>query len=271
MTRRFPLRRGLHAVRVLFAASLVAVVTGCFSAEMSITVRPDDTADVAYKVMIDVERLGELASALGSDLPDLSGFTGEELLDELSNGDNPCSELAAALAGRNVESTTVSEGSRRGVRCSVEAVPVGELDNLGDDTSIDIERNGDETVVTLNATGLDELTADSSGIGAELGASFSELLEISFVVSAPGTLVEHNATSVAGATATWIVSPEAPFVSGGRAQMRAVWTTAGSGPGSSGGSSTTVVVIVALGVVMAAVAVGLVLRRRRSPQPGGAA
>jgi len=193
----------------------------------------------------------------------------------LSDGDNPCTELASALAGRALESTTVSEGSRRGVRCSVTGVPLSELGNLGDGTSIGVERNGDETVVTLSAAGLDELAGDSSGVGSELGLSFAELLEISFVVSAPGALVDHNATSVAGATATWIITPDAPFVTGGRAQMRAVWTTAasggGSGAGSGGGSGATVAVIVVLGVVIVAVAVALVLRRSRGAQAGGAA
>jgi hypothetical protein len=279
MTRSLTTGRCAFAVLV---ASLAILGAGCFSAEMKVSIRSDDTADVAYTVLVDVERLGSLASALGSELPDLSGFTGEELLDELSDGDNPCSELASALAGRNVESTTVSEGSRRGVRCAVTQVPVTELGDLGDDTSIRIERDGARTTVTVTTAGLDELTADGSGIGADLGLSFAELLEISFVVSAPGTLTEHNATSVDGATATWIVTPDAPFLTDGRARMQAVWTT---GTSAGGGSGTTVAVIVVLGVVFAAGALVLVLRRNRNattpgtplppppppPQPGGGA
>jgi hypothetical protein len=261
MSGRSPLRRRRFVALLL---AVVATTAGCFSAEMNLTVRDDDTADLTYTVLVDVNRLGELASILGSEAPDLSSYSGEDLIAELFEGEDPCTEMRNALAGREVTSTPVNEGERRGVRCAVERVPVAELSGLGDGTSLSIERQGSATTVEIMLTGIDDLAGDSAELGGELGLSYDELLEIRFVATAPGTLDTHNATSVDGATATWLVTPDAEFVTAGEARLEASWT---GGDSSGGGAAITVAIVIAA-LVVAALAVVIVVRRRNRPAPG---
>lgn len=245
---------------------MVLLTTGCLSAEMKVAINDDDTADIAYTLLVDLDRLGELAAILGSAVPDTADLSGDELVKELFEGEDPCDDLRTTLTGREVISTEVTEGERRGVRCAATAVPLAELDNLGDDTTLSIVRSGSSTTVDITLTGVDSLAADGEDLGAAIGSSFSDLLQISFVVSAPGTLGDNNATSVDGAVATWLVTPDASFVVNGDAQMRAVW----SGGGSSGGGmgAGVVAVIVLLGVVIVAAVVVVVRRRNSTPTPG---
>jgi len=246
--------------------SLIVFTTGCLSAEMKVAINDDDTADIGYTLLVDVERLRELAAMLGSALPDTADLSGDELVKELFEGEDPCADLRTTLTGREVTATDVTEGERRGVRCTATAVPLTELTDLGDDTALSIVRSDSTTTVDITLQDVDSLAADGEDLGAAIGSSFAELLEISFVVSAPGTLGDNNATSVNGATATWLVTPDAAFVENGDAQMRAVW----SGGGTSGGgvSAGVVAVIVLLGVMIVGV-LAVVLRRRGSTPNAG--
>lgn len=235
------------------------MLTGCFAAEMNLTIHDDD-ADVAYTLLVDVDRLGEVAAALGSDLPDLSGLSGEVLVDQILEGEDPCAEIRAALPDRDVVTSEVTDGGRRGVRCTMAGVPFEELTRLGEGTTVRIVRDAGTTTVEIDLEGVDDLTADTEQLGAEAGLAFQDLYEIRFVVTAQGSLTEHNATSTDGATADWLITPDAPFLDNGTARLRATWTDGG---GDGGGMGAGIVVIVAV-VVLAVAALGIVLVRRRS-------
>lgn len=244
---------------------LLLLTTGCLSAEFKVAINDDDTADIAYTLLINVEQLGELAAAMGSDIPADADLGGDALVEELFEGEDPCDDLRTTLTTREVTSTEVTEGALRGVTCTATAVPVAELTDFGDDTTLNIVRAGSTTTVEMTLKGVEELAGDGADFLTQaLGSSFAELLQISFVLSAPGTLGENNATSVDGDTATWLVTPDAAFVVSGDAQMRAVWSEGGSSGGVSAG---IVIALVLLGVAIAAVVV--VLTRRNSTKTSG--
>jgi len=256
MTPRPTARQG--AV-VALLTSLVLLVSGCFAAEMNLTINDDD-ADVAYTLLVDVDRLVELAGALGSDLPDLSGLTGEALIEQILEGEDPCADIRASLPDREVTVSEVAEGGRRGVRCTVVGVPFDALSSLGDDTAIRVLRDGSTTAVEVDLTGVEDLTSGTDQLGAEVGLAFEDLYEIRFVVTAQGTLSEHNATSTEGATAVWLITPDAAFIEGGTASMRATWTAEGDG----GGAGLAIAAVIAVAVLGTLAVVGVVLRRRSS-------
>lgn len=258
-----PRRRRAWAAAL--SSGLILLTTSCFAAEMKVTVNDDDTADIAYTLLIDIDQLGELAGVLGSTLPDLDGVTGDRLVQELFQGEDPCSDLRESLPGREVSSTDVSRGSQRGVECAVVGVPLNEFSNFGSDTALNIVRSGGDTTVDITLIDVQSLAEDSEDLGAMAGEAFADLLEISFVVAAPGTLGDNNATSVEGNTATWLVTPDAPFVIDGNAQMQGVWT----GDSSSGGGLGAGLVIAIVVAALAVIALVLVLVRRRGrPAPG---
>lgn len=258
-----PRRRRAWAAAL--SSGLILVTAGCFAAEMKVTVNDDDTADIAYTLLVDVDQLGELAGVLGSEVPDLSGVTGDRLVQELFQGEDPCSDLRESLPGRDVTSSDVARGPRRGVACTATGVPLSELSNFGSDTTLSIVRSGADTTVEITLVDVQSLTEETEDLGAMAGDAFADLLEISFVVSAPGALGETNATTVEGNTATWLVTPDAPFVVDGDAQMRGAWTAKGSSDGGAGAGVVIILVVAALAVV----ALVLVLVRRRGrPAPG---
>lgn len=254
-----PRRLGIVAL----VAGLMVLAGGCFAAEMNLTINDND-ADIAYTLLVDVESLGELSEIVGSELPDLSALSGEALIDEILEGEDPCAELRTALPGRDIETTEVNDGGRRGVRCNITGVPFAELGDLGDGTTVTVTRDGGTTTVAIDLDGIDDLTADTEGLGADIGLAFQDLYEILFVVTAQGTLGEHNATSTDGATATWLITPDASFIEGGTARLRATWTG-----DSDGGGGTGVVIIVITVVVLAVAAGAFVLMRRRSTAKAG--
>lgn len=264
MTYLLPLRR---AWMPAILTGLMLFTTGCLSAEFKVAINENDTADIAYTLLVDVEQLGELAAAMGSAIPDTADLSGDALVEELFEGEDPCDDLRTTLTTREVISTEVTEGGLSGVRCTATAIPLAELTDFGDDTTLSIVRAGSTTTVEIGLQGVDELAgADGDVMTEAIGSSFAELLQISFVMSAPGALGDNNATSVDGATATWLVTPDSAFVVNGDAQMRAVWTDSGS---SGGGSTGIVVALVLLGVAIVAVVAVVVLRRRNSTPTSG--
>jgi hypothetical protein len=187
-------------------------------------------------------------------------LSGEALVDEVLEGEDPCAELRTALPDRDIATTEVNDGGRRGVRCTITGVPFEELADLGDGTTVAVTRDGDTTNVAIVLEGVDDLTADTEGLGAEIGLAFQDLYEIRFVVTAQGTLDEHNATSTEGNTATWLITPDAGFIEAGTARLQATWTGDGGGDGGLGAGLVVLLIVVAA-VVVAGV---IVLVRRRS-------
>jgi hypothetical protein len=244
-----------------------ALLTGCFTVEATFTIGEDATADVDYLVLIDTEQLQEFAGLLGEDAGALDELSGDALLEEFTGGDDPCSDLTEELTDFEVTTREIDEDGEVGVGCTVSGVPIAELNSLGDDTSsFSIEQDDDGTRFRAVLEGVDELTGDPSDtdmMTEMLGVSLDDLFTIRFIVTAPGSLGQNNATSTDGSTATWDVKPDAEFVTGGDATMTAEWTPGGDDDGSS---IWIIVAIIAAVVAIAALAVVLA-KRSRGPAP----
>jgi hypothetical protein len=261
--QRRTLRTAISALAVIAASALLA---GCFTLEATFTVNDDATADLDYLILIDTERLQEFSSLLGEDLGDAGDLSGDALLDEFFDGEDPCADLTSELTEYDVSTREINENGEAGVGCTVTGVPVAELNSLGDDTSsFSIVQDDTGTRFDAVLEGVDELTGDPSEtemLTEMLGVSLDDLFTIRFVVSAPGSLGENNASSTDGATATWDVKPDADFVVDGDATMTARWTPGG---GSSGSSSIWIILAIVAGVVVVA-AVAFVLVKRSKGQ-----
>jgi len=267
-----PAARRRAALAGLVAATLL--LTGCFRVELSYDINDDGTADVAILTVVDTAQLEELGGLLGEDTTGLADLDGDDLIEELTQGDDPCGDIASDLAEYDVEIEEISDGSEVGVKCTVRSVPLEELTDVGDDSSISIEQTDGTTRFEATLGGVDELTGgEDADLGALLDIDLDELFSIVFSVSAPGSLGDNNATSTSGSTATWSITADAEFVTDGDAVMNAVWT-----PGGGSDSNTWIIAVVIAVLVAVAVVVFLVVRSRSgssspaaaatAPQPG---
>jgi hypothetical protein len=258
--QRRTVRTAISALAVIATSALLA---GCFTLEATFTVNDDATADLDYVILLDTERLEELSGLIGEDLGDVGDLSGDALLDEFFGGDDPCADLTSELTDYEVTTREIREDGEAGVGCTVAGVPIAELNSLGDDTSsFSIEQDDDGTRFNAVLEGVDELTGDPSEtemVTEMLGVSLDDLFTIRFVVTAPGSLGDNNASSTDGSKATWDVKPDADFVTDGNATMTAEWTPGG---GDDGSSIWIILVIIAVVAAIAAVAVVLVKRSK---------
>jgi hypothetical protein len=250
----------------LAVAATSVLLTGCFTVQATFTINEDATADLDYLVLIDTEQLGEFAGLLGEDLGDLDGLSGDALIEEFFDGEDPCADLASELESYELTTRNIDENGEAGVGCTVSGVPLAELDSLGDDTSFfSIEQDDAGTRFNAVLEGVDEIAGDPSEtemMTEMLGVGLDDLFTIRFIVTAPGTLRDNNATSTDGSAATWDVKPDADFVTDGDATMTAEWTPGGGGSG--GGSTIWIIVAIAAIAAIAAVAVVLAKRSKSS-------
>jgi hypothetical protein len=264
MSRR-TLRTAASALAVVAASALLA---GCFTVEATFTINDDATADLDYLILIDTERLQEFSSLLGEDLGDAGDLSGDALLDEFFDGEDPCADLTSELTEYDVSTREINENGEAGVGCTVSGVPVAQLNSLGDDTSsFSISQDDGGTRFEATFEGVDELTGDPSEtemLTEMLDVSLDDLFTFRFVVSAPGSLGENNASSTDGSTATWDIKPDADFVVDGDAVMTAEWT-----PGGGGGGSSIVIVVLIIAIVAAAAAMAFILFKRSKGQGAG--
>lgn len=260
--QRRTLRTAISALAVIATSALLA---GCFTLEATFTVNDDATADLDYLILVDTEQLEELAGLLGDDLGAIGDLSADALLDEVFGGEDPCADLTAELTDYEVTTREIREDGEAGVGCTVTGVPIAELNSLGDDaSSFSIEQDDDGTRFNAVLEGIDELAGDPSEsemITQMLGVSLDDLFTIRFVVTAPGSLGENNASSTDGSKATWDVKPDADFVTDGDATMTAEWT-----PGGEGGGSSIWIILVIIAVVAAIAAVAVVLVKRSKGQ-----
>lgn len=263
--QRRTLRTAISALAVTATSALLA---GCFTLEATFTVNDDATADLDYLILVDTEKLEELSGLLGEDLGDVGDLSGDALLDEFFGGDDPCADLTEELTDYEVTTREIREDGEAGVGCTVIGVPIAELNSLGDDTSsFSIEQDDDGTRFNAVLEGVDELAGDPSEtemLTEMLGVSLDDLFTIRFVVTAPGSLGENNASSTDGSKATWEVKPDADFVTDGDATMTAEWT-----PGGGGGGSSLWIILAIIAVVAAIAAVAVVLVKRSKGQGPG--
>ena len=265
-------RRTMKTAGAAIALSVTsALLAGCFTVEATFTIKDDATADIDYLVLIDTEQLQEFSGLLGEDAGALDDLSGDALLEEVMGGDDPCSDLTGEFDDSQISTREIDENGKVGFGCTVSGVPIAELDSLGDDTSsFSIEQDAGVTRFNAVLEGVDELAGDPAETGAmaeTLGVTLDELFTIRFIVTAPGSIGENNASTTDGSTATWDVKPDSDFVTNGDATMTAEWT-----PGGGGGSSMAIILaIVAALVAAAAVAIVLVKRSKGKPDEAAAA
>ena len=246
----------------LFVAAAIALA-GCFSIESKFEISDDGTADIEFLLLVDTEQLSELAGLFGQDAGLIEQLSPSELLAELTEGEDPCADLTGSLIDYDVTVSEIEDGTSVGVGCTVEDVPLDDLDDLGADSALAITQDEDGTSFELRLEGVDELTDAGAGAGDVtdlLDVSIDELFEIRFVASAPGSLGDNNATSTSGSTATWVVTSDAAFVVDGNATMTAQWAAGGSG------SSNVLWIVLGIVAVVAALAVIAYVLSRRSKQ-----
>lgn len=249
-----------------FALLVALALGGCFRVETTIDIGDDATADLALSFLVDVATLSQFATEMGGDdaVGGLEGLSGEDLIREMLDGDDPCAlNLPDGIGEPTV--TEVEDGDYRGVRCTVVDVALADLQGADEEASFDIVQNDDGTEVEIRLQGVDELFSDAD---QELPPGFDmamdSLLDIRYVVSAPGTLLEHNGTSATGDRVTWIITPGAEFAQNGTAVMTARWGAAQDSSGSNTGLIIVIVVIVAAAALIAGLLIG---RSRRTPTP----
>ena len=237
-------------------------LAGCFSVESNITINDDGTADVELVTLVDTEQLSELGDLLGQDTGLLDGLSGEDLLNELTQGDDPCADLASSFTDYDVSTREIDNGTEVGVGCVVQGVPIDELNSIGADSSFSVEQDDSGTRFSAVLQGVDELTAGAEDLPLP-GIDFDELFSIVFTATGPGSLGDNNATSTNGSTATWAITADAAFVEGGDATMIAEWT-----PGAGSDNSWLIALLVVVGLVAVGVIAFLLLRRKgQSPKP----
>ena len=248
---RLPARRRFLTTTLLFASTML--LAGCFSLETTFTISEHGTVDLEMVSLIDTEQLSEFAELFGQEIPDFEDLSGADLLEELGEGEDPCGDLVGSLVDYEVVTREIVEGTMIGVGCEVLDVPFEDLTEFGTDTFLSIIQDDSGTQFELILEGADELTGgdDDLDITALLGIDLDELFVLRFSASAPGSLSDNNATSTDGATATWELTTDAPFVSNGDAIMTASWT-----PSGSGSSSAIWIVLAIIGVL---IAIGLIV------------
>ena len=256
-------------VRSLIATSFVSMVllSGCLRTEVTFDVTSLETTDVSLLVAVDVAALTAFASTVGDeeDVAALEEMSGEELLAEIGDGEDPCS---GAVGGFDFEVSSYAEGDYRGVICTARGVSTSELmaEFFGDATAL---REGEASGTWVlegrlsDALGLTE-DVEEAGELADMGDMFdpSELLQLSVSITAPGEVLEHNGTSVTGSTVTWNVATDAQFMEGPDAVLRAVWDVDSGANSGSGSSPMTILIVIGSAVIIAAAVVLLAGRSR---------
>ena len=226
--------------------ALVAVVlSGCLRFESTFDIADDGTVDIDILIAFDIEKLQDLAELFGESVVDLDSLTGEELLAELGGDSDPCADLTGAIGDFGATTEQFDEDGLVGVRCIVQGIPIDAITDLGPDSTLEITQVADETTFDLTMGGLDDLVGPQDDTISLPGFSFEEIFEIRFTASAPGSLIEHNATSTSGGSASWLITPDAAFVTGDEAVMSARWGPGGSSAGNSW--------ILPLGIVLAVI------------------
>ena len=254
-------RRLLPTVLLLASTMLLA---GCFTLESTFTISDHGTVDLEVVSLIDTERLADFAELFGEDVDEFSDLSGPDLINELSEGEDPCGDLVGSLTDYEVSTREISDGNLVGVGCTVSDVPFDDLTDIGADSFVSIEQDDSGTRFELILEDTDELTGGGDDDITELlGLDFDELFVLRVIATAPGSLSDNNATSTDGATATWLLTTDAPFVSDGTATMTASWT-----PSSSSSSSTVWIIAVIIGVLIVTGLIVLLVRKRSGGKGG---
>jgi hypothetical protein len=246
---------------VIFTTLCAVALSGCLRTEVTLDVVSSERTDVSLLVALDVEVLTSFATEFGDkeQAEALMAMSGEQLVAELAEGEDPCSGV---VGGLEFERAEYSQGNYRGVICTARGVDTKEVmtELFGDPRAIQ-ENTADGGWVLAarlsNAMGLESSVEEIAGFDSGEMFDVGELLEFRVSISAPGRVLNHNGTSANGARVTWVVTQDAEFVEGTDAVLRAQWVPAASG--------VRLLVVVLLAAVMAAVTLTLAGRTRLRP------
>ncbi|HSJ50233.1 MAG TPA: hypothetical protein VLA90_02965 [Actinomycetota bacterium] len=218
---------------------LALLLSSCLKLDMDLQVSSADTVS------------GRVIFAVQKELLDLAGGTVEDIL----GTDAP---LPEDVEGVSVEDYEDDEFA--GQQFNFDSVPLSEFNQEEGDEQLRIVREGDR----FRVTGVLDL---SSGLGATGPTGFegmdpSQFLqgaELRIRIAFPGEVIESNG-QVDGNRVTW--EPQV----GERLEIEAVASAVGSGTGDS---NLTLWLIIGAVVLVAAVVVGILLARRRTPATAG--
>ncbi|MEU7826193.1 hypothetical protein [Catellatospora sp. NPDC049133] len=223
-------RTSLRTLAVLALAAFS--LSGCMKLDMNMTVNSDDTVD------------GTIIMALDKSVLQLSGKSPEQAFDDA--GDS----LAELPKGAKTE--VYDDGKYYGKKIIYDDLPLTEF-NTGEKGSPSITHANGKYVFTADL----DTGADGLGPQAEMVKPFLSSLQITFAVTFPGKVIEHDAKAVVdGNTVRWNVAL------GGKNELRAV--------AEEGSAFPWLVVAVVGGALGLAVIIGIVflavwLTRRKAP------
>ncbi len=251
-----PRRAAARRLRLVAPVLLAPIVlAGCLRSEFEIDISDEGTADVRLDIAIDAAALNELSESFGGDpLPDPEGMSDDEIIATFFEGEDPCASEDSEVT---FDSAPYVDDGWVGVRCSAEDVSLEEAFTVTDESEGEITQADGVTEIRLplEGSGIEDIQDDPS---AEMFSDLIDDIEITFRVSAPGGVADHNGTSVDGNTVIWEIDVTDPPT-----ELRARWEP---GAGGGGGSGTTVLIVVIVVAALAAIGAWLLIsRRRRSP------
>ncbi|WP_144119618.1 LppM family (lipo)protein [Catellatospora sichuanensis] len=223
-------RKPLRTLAVLALAAFS--LTGCMKLDMNMTVNSDDTVD------------GTIIMALDKSVLQLSGKSPEQAFEEA--GDS----LTELPKGTRTE--VYDDGKYYGKKIVYDDLPLTEF-NTGEKGAPSITHANGKYLFTADL----DTGADGLGPQAEMVKPFLSSLQITFAITFPGKVVEHDAKAVVdGDTVRWNVAL------GGKNELRAV--------AEEGSAFPWLVVAVVGGVLGLAVIAAIVflavwLTRRKAP------
>jgi hypothetical protein len=182
MNDRMDPRQWLRAIALATVALATAtLVAGCFTLDMDLQVRADDTVDGSVVLAVDKE----FAERAGGE---------DAFVDSLTSGDS--SLFGQEPSAGTVEARRYSAGSRVGVEFLLSGVPVSDF-GRGTADDLSIVRVGD-TFVVSGVIDVRQGLADAGSASERLLRSAEIRLSIGF----PGDVVSSNG-DVDGKTVTW--------------------------------------------------------------------
>jgi hypothetical protein len=250
-------KSSLRSSLVLCTLSVIAL-SGCFRTEVILEVVSVERTDVSLIVAVDTEKLTTFANEIGGreQAAAFEEMSGEELVAELAEGEDACSGVVGSL---DFQVSEYVEGNYRGVICTARKVVTRDVmaEIFNDPEAIREDPSDGSWVLDAKLTDALSLAGDIEEMAGLQGSAMfdpADLLEFRLSISAPGSVSEHNGTSLNGARVTWLLNADAEFVEGSDAVLRARWTPDSGGLG--------LLVAIALSAVIAAVTLTVAGRTR---------
>ncbi|MDH3732256.1 MAG: hypothetical protein OEU54_01935 [Gemmatimonadota bacterium] len=235
-----PQRFARSLIRVVSVVALAAFtgLTGCFQMEYAVELEEDLSGEVAFDLMVDLDRMAYGVAAVqksfmgddGSPTDEEVEASRQELLDQVDSGvleeDNLRAEIDPDLPPgvTLLETTQRRDGLRTEVSMrlafdhltSLNAVDFGADGGGGPDAEpfagIELVDEGDTFVLRNEPMNpLEEVEDEAGGMDGMDGLieMMFQDLSVAFVIAAPFEIVEHNASSREGDRLRWVYDYEA--------------------------------------------------------------